>query len=46
VVNSKKINIGISIGDPNGIGIEIILKTLSDRTLTKNVILLYTLRRI
>jgi 4-hydroxythreonine-4-phosphate dehydrogenase len=35
VVNSKKINIGISIGDPNGIGIEIILKTLSDRTLYK-----------
>ena len=35
MVNSKKINIGISIGDPNGIGIEIILKTLSDRNLYK-----------
>lgn len=30
MVNSKKINIGISIGDPNGIGIEIILKALSE----------------
>ena len=29
MVNAKKINIGISIGDPNGIGIEIILKALS-----------------
>ena len=35
MVNSKKINIGISIGDPNGIGIEIILKSLSDRNLYK-----------
>ena len=35
MINSKKINIGISIGDPNGIGIEIILKTLSDRNLYK-----------
>jgi len=31
VVNSKKINVGISIGDPNGIGIEVMLKALSDR---------------
>ena len=30
MVNSKKIKIGISIGDPNGIGIEIILKALSE----------------
>ena len=30
MLNSKKINIGISIGDPNGIGIEIILKVLSE----------------
>ena len=30
MVNAKKINIGISIGDPNGIGIEIILKALSN----------------
>ena len=35
MLNSKKINIGISIGDPNGIGIEIILKTLSDSNLFK-----------
>ena len=35
MVNSKKINIGISIGDPNGIGIEIILKTLSKTNLYK-----------
>ena len=33
MVNSKKINIGISIGDPNGIGIEIILKALSEDSL-------------
>jgi 4-hydroxythreonine-4-phosphate dehydrogenase len=31
VVKSKKINVGISIGDPNGIGIEVMLKALSDR---------------
>tara|TARA_B100000902_G_scaffold394139_1_gene449837 strand:- start:3922 stop:4926 length:1005 start_codon:yes stop_codon:yes gene_type:complete len=30
VVKSKKINVGITIGDPNGIGIEVILKSLSD----------------
>tara|TARA_B110000008_G_scaffold31035_1_gene27806 strand:- start:173 stop:1177 length:1005 start_codon:yes stop_codon:yes gene_type:complete len=30
VLSSKKINVGISIGDPNGIGIEIILKVLSE----------------
>ena len=31
MVKSKKINVGISIGDPNGIGIEVMLKALSDR---------------
>jgi len=31
VVKSKKINVGISIGDPNGIGIEVMLKALSER---------------
>ena len=30
MLSSKKINVGISIGDPNGIGIEIILKVLSE----------------
>jgi len=30
VVKSRKINVGITIGDPNGIGIEIILKSLSN----------------
>ena len=30
MLNSKKINVGISIGDPNGIGIEVILKALSE----------------
>ena len=30
MVKSKKINVGISIGDPNGIGIEVMLKALSD----------------
>jgi len=33
VVKSRKINIGITIGDPNGIGIEIILKSLSNFSL-------------
>ena len=33
MVKSSKINIGITIGDPNGIGIEIILKSLSDFSL-------------
>ena len=28
---STKIKIGISVGDPNGIGIEIILKTFQDK---------------
>lgn len=28
---SEKINVGISIGDPNGIGVEVILKTFSDK---------------
>ena len=30
MVKSKKINVGISIGDPNGIGIEVMLKALSE----------------
>ena len=30
MVKSRKINVGITIGDPNGIGIEIILKSLSN----------------
>lgn len=29
--NSEKIKVGISIGDPNGIGLEIILKTFRDK---------------
>ena len=33
MVKSKKINVGLTIGDPNGIGIEIILKSLSDISL-------------
>ena len=33
MVKSRKINIGITIGDPNGIGIEIILKSLSNFSL-------------
>ncbi len=33
MVKSRKINVGITIGDPNGIGIEIILKSLSDFSL-------------
>jgi len=32
-IKSTKIKLGISIGDPNGIGIEVILKTLSDNRL-------------
>jgi 4-hydroxythreonine-4-phosphate dehydrogenase len=36
VVKSKKINIGISIGDPNGIGIEVMLKAISDRPSNDN----------
>ena len=36
MVKSKKINIGISIGDPNGIGIEVMLKALSDRPSNDN----------
>lgn len=31
----KKLNIGISIGDINGIGLEVILKTLSNRRITE-----------
>jgi len=31
VEKTKKINVGISIGDPNGIGIEVMLKALSER---------------
>ena len=33
MVKSRKINVGITIGDPNGIGIEIILKSLSNYSL-------------
>ena len=36
MVKSKKINVGISIGDPNGIGIEVMLKALSDRPSNDN----------
>ena len=36
MVKSKKINVGISIGDPNGIGIEVMLKALSERSLNDN----------
>tara|TARA_B100000989_G_scaffold225870_1_gene173069 strand:- start:2126 stop:3130 length:1005 start_codon:yes stop_codon:yes gene_type:complete len=36
VVKSKKINVGISIGDPNGIGIEVMLKALSQRPSNDN----------
>ena len=36
MLKSKKINVGISIGDPNGIGIEVMLKALSDRTSNDN----------
>ena len=38
MVKSKKINVGISIGDPNGIGIEVILKALSERSSNDNCI--------
>ena len=33
MVKSRKINVGVTIGDPNGIGIEIILKSLSNFSL-------------
>ena len=36
MVKSKKINVGISIGDPNGIGIEVMLKALSERPINDN----------
>ena len=36
MLKSKKINVGISIGDPNGIGIEVMLKALSDRPSNDN----------
>ena len=36
MVKSKKINVGISIGDPNGIGIEVMLKALSERPSNDN----------
>ena len=38
MVNSKKIKAAISIGDPNGIGIEIILKALSNEGVLKKII--------
>ena len=31
----KKIKVGISIGDPNGIGIEVILKTFEEKNIFK-----------
>ena len=31
MVETSKIRLGISIGDPNGIGFEIILKTFEDK---------------
>ena len=31
VLKSNKIRVGISVGDPNGIGFEIILKTFQDK---------------
>ena len=36
MIKSKKINVGISIGDPNGIGIEVMLKALSERPSNDN----------
>ena len=33
-MNNKKIKVGISIGDYNGIGPEIILKSLKDKIIT------------
>ena len=33
-MNNKKIKVGISIGDYNGIGPEIILKSLKDKSIT------------
>ena len=36
MVKSKNINVGISIGDPNGIGIEVMLKALSERPSNDN----------
>ena len=36
MVKSKKINVGISIGDPNGIGIEVMLKALFERPSNDN----------
>ena len=38
MVNSKKIKAAISIGDPNGIGIEIILKALSNEGVLEKII--------
>ena len=38
MVNSKKIRTAISIGDPNGIGIEIILKALSTEGILEKTI--------
>ena len=33
-----KIKVGISIGDPNGIGIEIILSTFEDKSIFKKIL--------
>ena len=38
MVNSKKIRAAISIGDPNGVGIEIILKALSKEEVLAKII--------
>ena len=35
---SSKIKVGISVGDPNGIGFEIILKTFQEKNLFKKFI--------
>ena len=32
-----KIKVGISIGDPNGIGMEIILSTIKDKSIFKKL---------
>ena len=34
----EKVKVGITIGDINGIGLEVILKTLSNPTITKRII--------
>lgn len=34
---SAKIKVGLSIGDPHGVGIEIILKTFEDKRMCRTV---------